>query len=77
MRGPLPIADATPPLLLVGQPMDASGFAKLASNFPDRAVVTYDQRGLGRSTRSDGTVTSLALVTARGATHCGQVRRRQ
>ena len=55
VRGPLPIAVATPPLLLIGQPMDASGFATLASYFPDRTVVTYDPRGLGRSTRSDGT----------------------
>jgi pimeloyl-ACP methyl ester carboxylesterase len=34
--------------------MDASGFTTLASFFPDRTVVTYDPRGLGRSTRSDG-----------------------
>ncbi|WP_244903781.1 alpha/beta fold hydrolase [Ornithinimicrobium cerasi] len=34
--------------------MDASGFRTLASFFPDRTVVTYDPRGLGRSTRSDG-----------------------
>lgn len=54
VRGPLPPADGTPPLLLIGQPMDASGFATLASHFPDRTVVTYDPRGLGRSTRSDG-----------------------
>ena len=42
------------PLLLIGQPMDASGFGTLASHFPDRTVVTYDPRGLGRSTRRDG-----------------------
>ncbi|ROS78954.1 alpha/beta fold hydrolase [Cellulomonas sp. PhB143] len=46
--------DGRPPLLLVGQPMDASGFATLASWLPGRTVVTYDPRGLGRSTRSDG-----------------------
>jgi pimeloyl-ACP methyl ester carboxylesterase len=56
VRGPLPTADGTPPLLLIGQPMDASGFATLASHFTDRTVVTYDPRGLGRSIRSDGTV---------------------
>ncbi|PVU83946.1 alpha/beta hydrolase [Cellulomonas sp. WB94] len=55
VRGPLPPADGIPPLLLIGQPMDASGFATLASYFPDRTVVTYDPRGFGRSTRSDGT----------------------
>lgn len=41
-------------LMLVGSPMDASGFATLAKNFPDRPVVTYDPRGVGRSTRTDG-----------------------
>lgn len=56
VRGPLPTADGAPPLLLIGQPMDASGFGTLASFFPDRTVVTYDPRGLGRSTRSDGAV---------------------
>lgn len=54
VRGPLPTADGTPPLLLVGQPMDAGGFGTLASHFPDRTVVTYDPRGLGRSVRHDG-----------------------
>jgi pimeloyl-ACP methyl ester carboxylesterase len=54
VRGPLPAADGRPPLLMVGQPMDASGFATLAGLFPDRTVVTYDPRGLGRSARTDG-----------------------
>jgi pimeloyl-ACP methyl ester carboxylesterase len=54
VRGPLPTADGRPPLLLIGHPMDASGFATLASHVPDRTVVTYDPRGLGRSTRHDG-----------------------
>lgn len=54
VRGPLPTADGAPPLLMIGQPMDASGFAALASHFPDRTVVTYDPRGLGRSVRTDG-----------------------
>ena len=54
VRGPLPATDGRPPLLLIGQPMDASGFTTLASYFPDRTVVTYDPRGLGRSARSDG-----------------------
>jgi pimeloyl-ACP methyl ester carboxylesterase len=55
VRGPLPIADGRPPLLMIGQPMTAEGFTDLAAQFPDRTVVTYDPRGLGRSTRSDGT----------------------
>src|SRR5947208_3307453 len=54
VHGPLPTADGRPPLFMIGQPMDASGFATLASLFPDRTVVTYDPRGLGRSTRQDG-----------------------
>ncbi|OEU85450.1 hydrolase [Streptomyces abyssalis] len=54
VHGPLPTAGGRPPLLMIGQPMDAAGFSTLASHFPDRTVVTYDPRGLGRSTRSDG-----------------------
>ncbi|MEV8001442.1 alpha/beta hydrolase [Streptomyces parvus] len=56
VRGPLPTADGHPPLFLIGHPMDASGFAALAARFPDRTVVTYDPRGLGRSSRADGRV---------------------
>ena len=54
VHGPLPPQGGRPPLMMIGQPMDASGFATLASHFPDRTVVTYDPRGLGRSTRNDG-----------------------
>ena len=46
--------DGRPPLFMIGQPMDAGGFTTLASFFPDRTVVTYDPRGLARSTRKDG-----------------------
>ncbi|RUP64742.1 putative hydrolase [Streptomyces sp. NP10] len=56
VRGPLPTADGRPPLFLIGHPMDASGFTALAARFPDRTVVTYDPRGLGRSTRADARV---------------------
>ncbi|MFD4124811.1 alpha/beta fold hydrolase [Streptomyces globisporus] len=56
VRGPLPTADGRPPLFLIGHPMDANGFVALAARFPDRTVVTYDPRGLGRSTRADGRV---------------------
>ncbi|MEU6441135.1 alpha/beta hydrolase [Streptomyces sp. NPDC047046] len=52
--GPLPAADGRPPLLMIGQPMDASGFRDLAAHFPERTVVLYDPRGLGRSVREDG-----------------------
>jgi pimeloyl-ACP methyl ester carboxylesterase len=43
-----------PVLLMIGSPMDASGFTTLAGHFPDRTVVTYDPRGVGRSPRTDG-----------------------
>jgi pimeloyl-ACP methyl ester carboxylesterase len=43
-----------PVLLMIGAPMDASGFEALAGHFPDRTVVTYDPRGVGRSPRADG-----------------------
>jgi pimeloyl-ACP methyl ester carboxylesterase len=56
VRGPLPTADGRPPLFLIAAPMDASGFGSLAGHFPDRTVITYDPRGLGRSTRHDGRV---------------------
>jgi pimeloyl-ACP methyl ester carboxylesterase len=59
VRGPLPTADGTPPLLMIGQPMDASGFTTLAGYFPDRTVLTYDPRGLGRSTRTDGSADNV------------------
>lgn len=58
VHGPLPTADGRPPLLMIGQPMDASGFQTQVKLFADRTVVTYDPRGLGRSTRKDGEVTN-------------------
>src|SRR5262245_53644710 len=42
-----------PPLFLIGSPMGASGFPTLASHFPDRTVITYDPRGVERSTAHD------------------------
>lgn len=55
VRGPLPSVDGSPLLLMIGQPMCADGFEALAAEFPDRTVITYDPRGLGRSTtRRDG-----------------------
>jgi pimeloyl-ACP methyl ester carboxylesterase len=64
VHGPLPTVDGRPPLFMIGQPMTAEGFATLASYFPDRTVVTYDPRGLGRSTRSDGRVDNTPTVQA-------------
>jgi pimeloyl-ACP methyl ester carboxylesterase len=65
VHGPLPTADGRPPLFMIGQPMTASGFTTLASLFPDRTVITYDPRGLGRSTRKDGRVDNAPTVQAR------------
>ncbi|KJQ53760.1 alpha/beta fold hydrolase [Microbacterium sp. SA39] len=76
VHGTLPTADGRPPLVMVGQPMDASGFQAQVALFADRTVVTYDPRGLGRSTRKDGGVTNEpetqaedlhALIEALGA----------
>src|SRR6266487_2557079 len=64
VHGPLPTADGRPPLFMIGQPMDASGFGTLASLFPDRTVITYDPRGLGRSTRKDGRVDNTPTLQA-------------
>ncbi len=47
-----------PPLLIIGSPMGASGFATLAGHFDDRTVVTYDPRGAERSKRTDGALRS-------------------
>lgn len=76
VHGPLPTADGRPPLVMVGQPMDASGFQAQVPLFADRTVVTYDPRGLGRSIRTDGESTNdpetqaedlHALIDALGA----------
>lgn len=64
VQGPLPTADQRPPLFMIGQPMDAGGFRTLASYFPDRTVITYDPRGLGRSVRKDGRADSVPTVQA-------------
>ncbi len=42
-------------LLLIGSPMGATGFGTLAGHFADRTVVTYDPRGVERSTKIDPT----------------------
>src|SRR5438046_4020606 len=64
VHGPLPAADGRPPLFMIAQPMDASGFSTLASYFPERTVVTYDPRGIGRSTRKDGRHDNAPTVQA-------------
>jgi pimeloyl-ACP methyl ester carboxylesterase len=64
VHGPLPTADGRPPLFMIAQPMDARGFSTLVSYFPDRTVITYDPRGLGRSIRKDGRVDNTPTVQA-------------
>jgi pimeloyl-ACP methyl ester carboxylesterase len=64
VHGPLPTPDGRPLLFMIGQPMTAGGFTTLASHFPDRTVVAYDPRGLGRSTRKDGRVDNSPTVQA-------------
>jgi pimeloyl-ACP methyl ester carboxylesterase len=46
-------ATAEPPLMLIASPMGAAGLGTLASHFPDRTVVTYDPRGVERSSKTD------------------------
>jgi pimeloyl-ACP methyl ester carboxylesterase len=54
-----PAAETTEPaLVMLGSPMDATGFAELASHFTDRTVVTYDPRGTGRSEKTGAPVES-------------------
>src|ERR1700682_3195294 len=64
VHGPLPTAGGRPTLFMIGQPMDASGFTTLASYFPDRTVITYDPRGLGRSIRKDRRTAHTPAVQA-------------
>jgi pimeloyl-ACP methyl ester carboxylesterase len=44
---------AAPVLVMIGSPMGAAGFGTLAGHFTDRTVVTYDPRGVERSTKDD------------------------
>ena len=46
-------ASLLPPLLIIGSPMGAAGFVTLAGHFADRTVITYDPRGVERSTKDD------------------------
>ncbi|MBE1877739.1 alpha/beta fold hydrolase [Myceligenerans pegani] len=47
-------------LVVIGLPMGAHGFGSLVSHLTDRRVVTYDPRGVERSTREPGSGTLLA-----------------
>jgi pimeloyl-ACP methyl ester carboxylesterase len=54
-----------PLLLVVGQPMTSEPFSALADLLAENhTVVTYDPRGLGRSTRTDGRIDHSPTVQA-------------
>jgi len=61
------------PLMLIGSPMGAGGFVTLASHFPERTIITYDPRGVERSTKDDPTSQSPPRSTPR--TSIGSSRR--
>jgi pimeloyl-ACP methyl ester carboxylesterase len=42
------------PLFIFGSPMGAAGFEQLVGHITDRAVITYDPRGMDRSRREPG-----------------------
>jgi pimeloyl-ACP methyl ester carboxylesterase len=46
-------SSTSPALLMIGSPMGAGGFGTLAGHFTDRTVITYDPRGVERSTKAD------------------------
>jgi pimeloyl-ACP methyl ester carboxylesterase len=50
-----------PPLFIFGSPMGASGFEQLVAQFPDRTVLTYDPRGMERSTRAPGSPVTVEV----------------
>ena len=43
-----------PVLLMIASPMGAAGFGTLSGHFGDRTIVTYDPRGVERSTLTNG-----------------------
>jgi pimeloyl-ACP methyl ester carboxylesterase len=77
VHGPIPTADGRPLLFLIGQPMQADGFGALARELGERTCVTYDPRGLGRSSvrrdgRNDQTPQDQAADLHALAEHLGQ-----
>ncbi len=46
-------ATTEPPLVLLGSPAGAAGFASLAARFPDRTIVTFDPRNNGERSPAD------------------------
>jgi pimeloyl-ACP methyl ester carboxylesterase len=57
-------ASTEPVLVLIGSPMGAGGFGTMSRHFADRTVVTYDPRGVERSTKADPTSPVTAEIHA-------------
>ena len=49
------------PLFIFGSPMGASGFEQLVDHITDRTVITYDPRGMERSTRAPGSEVTVEV----------------
>src|SRR5256885_5620210 len=49
------------PLFIFGSPMGASGFQQLVGHLTDRTVITYDPRGMERSTREPGSEVAVEV----------------
>jgi pimeloyl-ACP methyl ester carboxylesterase len=49
------------PLFIFGSPMGASGFEQLVGQFTDRTVITYDPRGMERSSREPGSEVTVEV----------------
>ena len=58
------VSGSGPVLMLIGLPMDSGGFAQVVPLLADRhTVVTYDPRGIGRSTIDDpGAYVEISLA---------------
>jgi pimeloyl-ACP methyl ester carboxylesterase len=54
-------ASNTRPLFIFGSPMGASGFEQLVGHFTDRTVITYDPRGMERSSRDPAGELTVAV----------------
>jgi hypothetical protein len=49
------------PLFIFGSPMGASGFEQLVGHVTDGTVITYDPRGMERSTRQPGSEVTVEV----------------
>lgn len=57
--------DSKPTLFMIASPMGAAGFGTLSGLLTDRTVVTYDPRGVERSTLADDAEPATPLTHAR------------